>query len=83
MPLKRSLEVLFESSDASNTDVQHVLVYKRTDAKVFMKPGRDEWLEEVCHLQLYTLITFAIRLVAILIAKIDQLSCMLSLTSLV
>ena len=44
LELKKSLEVILESSDI---DVQHVLVYKRTDAEVPMKPGRDEWLEEV------------------------------------
>ena len=44
LPLKKSLEVILESSDI---DIQHVLVYKRTDAEVPMKPGRDEWLEEV------------------------------------
>ena len=43
LPLKESLEILLESSD----NIQHVLVYKRTDAEVTMKPGRDEWLEEV------------------------------------
>ena len=43
LPLKESLEILLESSDS----IQHVLVYKRTDAEVTMKPGRDEWLEEV------------------------------------
>ena len=42
LPLKESLEILLE-----NSDIQHVLVYKRTDAEVTMKPGRDEWLEEV------------------------------------
>ena len=43
LPLKESLEILLESSD----NIQHVLVYKRTDAEVTMKAGRDEWLEEV------------------------------------
>ena len=43
LPLKESLEILLESSDS----IQHVLVYKRTDAEVTMKPERDEWLEEV------------------------------------
>ena len=43
LPLKESLEILLESSD----NIQHVLVYKRTDIEVTMKPGRDEWLEEV------------------------------------
>ena len=44
LPLKESLEVLLKNSDI---DVQHVLVYKRTDTAVTMKSGRDEWLEEV------------------------------------
>ena len=55
LPLKESLEILLESSD--NCGIKHVLVYKRTDAEVTMKPGRDEWLEEVnnyyCFLLLY------------------------------
>ena len=42
LPLKNSLENILPS-----TDIQHVLVFKRTDAEVPMKPGRDEWLEEV------------------------------------
>ena len=43
LPLKESLEVL----KSTDIDVQHILVYKRTDAEVPMKSGRDEWLEEV------------------------------------
>ena len=42
LPLKNSLEKILPS-----TDIQHVLVFKRTDTEVSMKPGRDEWLEEV------------------------------------
>ena len=49
LPLKESLEILLESSD----NIQHVLVYKRTDAEVTMKPGRDEWLEEVIAFYFY------------------------------
>ena len=49
LPLKKSLEILLKNSDI---DIQHVLVYRRTDAEVPMKPGRDEWLEEVCFLHL-------------------------------
>ena len=44
LQLKATLELILDSSDV---DIQHVLVYKRTDAEVTMKPGRDEWLEEV------------------------------------
>ena len=44
LPLKQSLEVILDSPDSK---IQHVLVYKRTDAVVPMEPGRDEWLEEV------------------------------------
>lgn len=40
--------------------------------------GRPPYQFMSLHVQLYTLITYAIRLVAILIAKIDQLSCMLT-----
>ena len=42
LPLKNSLENILP-----HTDIQHVLVFKRTDTEVPMKPGRDEWLEEV------------------------------------
>ena len=44
LPLKESLEVILENPDSK---IQHVLVYKRTNKDVPMKPGRDEWLEEV------------------------------------
>ena len=44
--LKESLEVILENPD-TDSKVQHVLVYKRTNKDVPMKPGRDEWLEEV------------------------------------
>ena len=44
LALKESLEVILESPDSK---IQHVLVYKRTEREVPMKPGRDEWLEEV------------------------------------
>ena len=46
LPLKKSLEVILGNSESK---VQHVLVYKRTDNDVPMKKGRDEWLEEVYH----------------------------------
>jgi predicted RNA methylase len=46
LPLKESLEVILENPDS---EIQHILVYKRTDKDVPMKVGRDEWLEEVCH----------------------------------
>ena len=45
LPLKTSLEGVLDNDDMSN--VQHVLVFKRTNDKVPMKAGRDEWLEEV------------------------------------
>ena len=40
---------LKESLDEAiaNSNVKHVLVFKRTDNEVSMKPGRDEFLEEV------------------------------------
>ena len=45
LPLKESLEIILNSPE---NKIQHVLVYKRTDVVVVpMKPGRDEWLEEV------------------------------------
>ena len=46
LPLKESLEVILDNPDS---EIQHILVYKRTDKDVPMKPGRDEWLEEVYH----------------------------------
>ena len=45
LSLKTSLEGVLDNDDKSN--VQHVLVFKRTDDEVPMKPERDEWLEEV------------------------------------
>ena len=44
LPLKESLEVILDNPD---NEIQHVLVYKRTNKDVPMKLGRDEYLEEV------------------------------------
>ena len=43
LKLKESLENVLDDK----SKVQHVLVFKRTNDKVPMKAGRDEWLEEV------------------------------------
>ena len=47
LPLKQTLDDAI--SACSDVIVEHILVLKRTDAKTFMNPGRDEWLEEVCY----------------------------------
>ena len=48
-PLNGMILKLKESLDeaVSNSNVKHVLVFKRTDGEVSMKSGRDEFLEEV------------------------------------
>ena len=46
LPLKESLEDILDNPDS---EIQHILVYKRTDKDVPMKSGRDEWIEEVFH----------------------------------
>ena len=44
LPLKESLKIILDNPES---EIQHILVYKRTDKDVPMKLGRDKWLEEV------------------------------------